>query len=506
MLICSRPLPRSRSSSRFFSPFSRFSPRLSIVARNTSGIGHHEIRRRQRVDELSRIEIDLARGALVEPFDLLDRALDPARGQQITLLDEIEQRIVAPRLVAKAAVLGGRFDDRLGLAAEKPRASCSATAADSRSTATSAPARGATGPTSSAPSFRKMRRRSPSGWPCRSRRPRLPVLARQKIGDQPLAFLGDFGQMPRQLGLIHLALSRRLHPPRRNSLRFCPARVRFSVCMPLIPLVPRAWALAWIGNLKCSDAVPAIEYTAGDHAEYRAGIRSRPEVRACRPPCHTGRVRRRRRRLYRRSRDLSRGEGLQQERSRPGYGAVLRKHGRGRGDAVSEPRQRAAAAKPRDHRGGTAETDRKTGRGACCARRRPLVRRQPRHPRPPRRPQLRVSLPESPPRSAAAAAQPVPAAPTAPGRRVRTAAGSGAPRRRDADAHRDGAATCRARDAQHGRRLKPGRCRAIRSCRCRRCARCPSRTTRAPRRRRRVCPRYRRQRRLRSRRLRRSSA
>ena len=134
------------------------------------GIGHHEIRRRQRVDELARIEIDLARGALVEPFDLLDRALHPARGQQIALLDEVEQRVVAPRLVAKAAVLGGRLDDRLGLAAEKPLSSCAATAADSRSTATAAPAPAATGPTSAAPSSRKMRRRSPSGWPCRSRR------------------------------------------------------------------------------------------------------------------------------------------------------------------------------------------------------------------------------------------------------------------------------------------------------------------------------------------------
>ena len=30
------------------------------------------------------------------------------------------------------------------------------------------------------------------------------ALARQKIGDQPPALLGDFGQMPGQFGLIHL--------------------------------------------------------------------------------------------------------------------------------------------------------------------------------------------------------------------------------------------------------------------------------------------------------------
>ena len=42
------------------------------------------------------------------------------------------------------------------------------------------------------------------------------ALARQEIGDQPPALLGDFGQMPRQFGLIHSRLSRRFDPPRRN--------------------------------------------------------------------------------------------------------------------------------------------------------------------------------------------------------------------------------------------------------------------------------------------------
>ncbi len=83
------------------------------------GIGHQEIRRRDRVDELPCIEIDLPRGALVEPFDILDRALQAAGGQQIALLDEVEERVVTPRLVAEAAVFRGRLDDRLGLAAEK---------------------------------------------------------------------------------------------------------------------------------------------------------------------------------------------------------------------------------------------------------------------------------------------------------------------------------------------------------------------------------------------------
>src|SRR3546814_1798638 len=38
ILIFSLPLPRSRSSSRFSRPFTRFSPLLSAVARSTSGL------------------------------------------------------------------------------------------------------------------------------------------------------------------------------------------------------------------------------------------------------------------------------------------------------------------------------------------------------------------------------------------------------------------------------------------------------------------------------------
>ena len=54
-----------------------------------------------------------------ETFDVLDRALDAARGQQVTLLDEVEQGVVAPRLVAKAPVVGRGLDNRLGIAAEE---------------------------------------------------------------------------------------------------------------------------------------------------------------------------------------------------------------------------------------------------------------------------------------------------------------------------------------------------------------------------------------------------
>ena len=84
------------------------------------GVGHQEVRRGDRIDELPRVEIDLARGALVDAFDILDRSLQPARRQQVALLDEVEQRVVGPRLVAEATVPRRWFDHRLRTAAEKP--------------------------------------------------------------------------------------------------------------------------------------------------------------------------------------------------------------------------------------------------------------------------------------------------------------------------------------------------------------------------------------------------
>ena len=76
MLIASRPLPRSRSSSRFLQPVDQVLAAALDRRAQHLRVGQHEIRRRDRVDELPRIEIDLARGVLVEPLDFADRALD----------------------------------------------------------------------------------------------------------------------------------------------------------------------------------------------------------------------------------------------------------------------------------------------------------------------------------------------------------------------------------------------------------------------------------------------
>ena len=135
--------------------------------------------------------------------------------------------------------------------------------------------------------------------------PRLTASARQKIGDQPPAFLGDFGQMLRQFGLIHLVSPAAFDRRRRNRSGSARLGCAFRFACRSFRLFPRLGHWPDIQDLKCSDAVPPIEYTACDHAEYRAGIRPKPEVRARRPPRRTGRVRRRRRGLHRCGRDLS---------------------------------------------------------------------------------------------------------------------------------------------------------------------------------------------------------
>ena len=73
MLILSWPLPRSRSSSRFCKPFTRFSAAALDRGAQDFRIGQHEIAGRHRIDELARIEIDLARRLLVQSLDIARR-------------------------------------------------------------------------------------------------------------------------------------------------------------------------------------------------------------------------------------------------------------------------------------------------------------------------------------------------------------------------------------------------------------------------------------------------
>ena len=75
------------------------------------GVGHGEIRRRERIDELAGEEVDLLLAVLVQTVDATNRVVDVAGGDQVGLLDEVEQEMVFPLLVLEALVVLGRLRD-----------------------------------------------------------------------------------------------------------------------------------------------------------------------------------------------------------------------------------------------------------------------------------------------------------------------------------------------------------------------------------------------------------
>ena len=119
ILIFSLPLPASRSSSRFCRPLSRFSPLAFDRLAQHLGVGHDEVGGRHRVDELAGVEVDLLGGLVVQPLDVAHGGLDPARGQQVGLLDEIEQAVFRPGGVAEAPIVLLRLDQRRLLGAQE---------------------------------------------------------------------------------------------------------------------------------------------------------------------------------------------------------------------------------------------------------------------------------------------------------------------------------------------------------------------------------------------------
>jgi len=131
MLIARRPLPRSRSSSRFFETVDQVLAALSIVARSTSGLV--KIKLDGAIASTSGlIEIDLACGVIVQTFDILDRAQNAAGAQQVALFYEIDSRAVIPRLVAKRRSLRRGLDPPVG-ALPRGAGWCAATASHNRS-------------------------------------------------------------------------------------------------------------------------------------------------------------------------------------------------------------------------------------------------------------------------------------------------------------------------------------------------------------------------------------
>ena len=67
-------------------------------------VQREEVGRVHRLDELPGIERGLAPGLGVHVADGADRVLDPARGQQVGLLEILEERVLAPLLVGEALV------------------------------------------------------------------------------------------------------------------------------------------------------------------------------------------------------------------------------------------------------------------------------------------------------------------------------------------------------------------------------------------------------------------
>ena len=78
-------------------------------------VGDGEICGRQGIDELLGVELDLLRGLFVEPIDFAHGFRDPGRGQQIRLLDVVEDGVLPPGFVLEPAVVALRADHRLGI-------------------------------------------------------------------------------------------------------------------------------------------------------------------------------------------------------------------------------------------------------------------------------------------------------------------------------------------------------------------------------------------------------
>ena len=117
----------------------------------------------------------------------------------------------------------------------------------------------------------KKRRRSPAGWPCRY--PLRPPCRRRKLGDEVLAFLGDFGDLPRQFlgssqvvslagGVLGDVLPGGVTRP-LPSLTHCRSPLGRAVSLPLARgslRVPTLFSML-VSAIKCGDALIARSNT-----------------------------------------------------------------------------------------------------------------------------------------------------------------------------------------------------------------------------------------------------
>ncbi len=117
--IASWPWPRSRFLEEIVQP----ADEVLAVAREGLAqdfwVGDEEVRRCDRVGELLGIELHLGERLRVEPFDMADRILHPVRGEEVGLLDEVEDSALLPIGVLEALVAAGRRNDRVDIVAEQ---------------------------------------------------------------------------------------------------------------------------------------------------------------------------------------------------------------------------------------------------------------------------------------------------------------------------------------------------------------------------------------------------
>ncbi len=98
------PWPALMSSPSMCMPRTRFSALEESVSRKQFRIGQHEIRRRDRVGDLLDVEGGLGARVLVDAVGVLDQMVGPIGGEQIGLLEEIEELVLRPFRIGKALV------------------------------------------------------------------------------------------------------------------------------------------------------------------------------------------------------------------------------------------------------------------------------------------------------------------------------------------------------------------------------------------------------------------
>jgi hypothetical protein len=77
-------------------------------------IGQHEVRRRKRVGDLAHVEFGLLAGVRVEVGRARDQMVGPLRGEQVGLLEKIEELVGRPLRILEAPVFRIGRDHRPG--------------------------------------------------------------------------------------------------------------------------------------------------------------------------------------------------------------------------------------------------------------------------------------------------------------------------------------------------------------------------------------------------------